>query len=162
MNKFATQLIGLVTANAAVATAFVPNPSFSCKASLASYLDDIGATSAPKPSNSGIGNYLDSIPIASSLPSGAGIGSYLDSVNQACDGTQSTADCAGAITDYLGALSVGDAPASSASEGAKTIGNYLDVLATAAERVGGAGIANYLETVPTNSVAQSAPAVKVS
>ena len=85
MKKLATRLIGLVTANAAVATAFVPNPSFSCKASLASYLDDIREISAPKSSDSGIGNYLDSIPTASSLPPGAGIGSYFISPDHPSD-----------------------------------------------------------------------------
>merc|ERR1712194_831251 len=77
----------------------------------------------------------------------------------------------------MGALSSGAAPASSAPEGAQTIGDYLDALvvtgrqggagiqnyletvATIPDRVGGAGIASYLETVPATSVVQSAPAV---
>jgi hypothetical protein len=74
----------------------------------------------------------------------------LDSINKECDTVQPTTKCAEAITDYMGALSSGDAPASSASAGAKAIGSYLDNLASqASTHQGGAGIQSYLSTVAT-------------
>ncbi|WP_208103105.1 hypothetical protein, partial [Escherichia coli] len=77
----------------------------------------------------GITNYLDGVATAPARAGGAGIGNYLDSINKECDTVQPTTKCAEAITDYMGALSSGDAPASSASAGAKAIGSYLDNLA---------------------------------
>ena len=50
----------------------------------------------------------------------------------------------------MGALSSGDAPASSAAAGAKAIGSYLDNLASqASTHHGGAGIPSYLSSVAT-------------
>ena len=177
--KFTT--IAFAMAVASGANAFVQNSPRVKTSSIQGYLDDIsGSTSSPK---KGIVNYLDSIPTTPTRTAGAGIGSYLDSVNQACNGASApTSECADAITDYMGALSTGDEPASSAKEGAQTIGNYLDsmlkrnvlqggpgiptylsTVATGPERAGGAGIANYLDSVPSASaLTASAPAVKVS
>jgi len=173
--KFAAPIIAIISASGA--HAFVQNSPVRTKISLNSYLDDIGPAPPAKVSSSGIGSYLDSVTTSTALH-GAGIGSYLDSVNQACD-TVATEECADAITDYMGALSTGDAPAESASEGAKAIGSHLDSLAsqasvlggagipsylstvaTSPERAGGAGIDNYLDSVPSSSAVSSAPAVK--
>ncbi len=183
--KFATLAIASIAA-ASGANAFVQNSpattARSSKTSLPSYLDDIGAP-ANSGGSSGIANYLDSIPSTPNQLSGAGFVSYLDSIALECNGAAGpSAPCAEAITDYMTAVSSGDAPSS--SEGAAAIGNYLDHLAsqastlsgagiqsylstvaTAPERMGGAGIGNYLDGVGVNGSvvpSQSAPAVKVS
>lgn len=172
--------IAIAIASASSSTAFVQNSRIQKISSIQGYLDDIGG-GAPSPNKNGITNYLDSIPSQPTRTAGAGIGSYLDNVNQACDATP-TSECAEAITDYMGALSTGDEPASSTVQGAQTIGNYLDnmlkrnvlqggpgitsyldAVATAPERQGGAGIGNYLDSVPSvTAITNSAPAVKVS
>lgn len=182
--KFATPAIALALASGA--NAFVQKPAQRSKTSLPmGYLDDLSPKAAA-PARAGIASYLDSIPAAPARAAGAGLTSYLDSVNTACNGASApTADCAEAITDYMGALSSGEEPASSAAEGAKAIGSYLDNLAgsasahvggagiqsylstvaTAPERVAGAGIGSYLDSVggvSNGAVAPSAPAVKVS
>jgi len=172
--------IAIAIASATSSNAFVQNSRIQKISSIQGYLDDIGG-GAPSPNKNGITNYLDSIPSQPTRTAGAGIGSYLDNVNHACDATP-TSECAEAITDYMSALSTGDEPASSAVQGAQTIGNYLDnmlkrnvlqggagitsyldAVATAPERQGGAGIGNYLDSVPSASaLTNSAPAVKVS
>ena len=94
------------------------------------YLSDVssGATSVPT-SGSGIASYLSAMGSASALSggagipthvgslasgnqlSGAGITGYLDVISQACDAAQpNTSECAEAISDYVGAVSSGDAP----------------------------------------------------
>ena len=95
------------------------------------YLSDLssGATAAPT-SGGGIASYLASLPVNNNQLSGggitsylstvatnpvqtggAGIGSYLDSITQACDAVQADkSECAEAISDYMSALSSGDAP----------------------------------------------------
>jgi hypothetical protein len=179
--KFTTFAIALAAAPRA--NAFVQNPNAHVKTALQGYLDNLGVAAPPK---RGITNYLDGVATAPARVGGAGIGNYLDSINKECDTAQPTTKCAEAITDYMGALSSGDAPASSAAAGAKAIGSYLDHLANQASSYqGGAGIPSYLSTVATaparaggagipgylnvlNSAngasvaAQSAPAVKVS
>ena len=80
------------------------------------------------PTGAGISNYLSSLPVSStvggagiashiaSLPSssyragGAGLVNYLDGIGQACDGVKPTSECAEAVSDYMSALSSGDAP----------------------------------------------------
>ena len=54
--------------------------------------------------------------------------------------------------------------AASSGEAAQRIGGYLDAISTGSALAGGAGIANYLSTVGSNTAIQSgsAPAVKVS
>ena len=184
--KFATPAVTLIAASGA--NAFVQNSPVRVKTSLASYLDDIGdqvVLQAPRASASGISNYLDSVPMAPSRAAGAGIDSYLESIVSGCDAVVlPSSECAEAISGYMGALSNGNAPASSALEGAKAIGSYLDniagqasarqggagiqsylsTVATAPERAVGAGISNYLDSVGGGSFpnTQSAPAVKVS
>ena len=179
--KFATAAI-TIAATSSGANAFVHNSPSPAKSSssIQGYLDDLnGGASTPK---QGIANYLDSIiPSTPTRAAGAGISSYLDTVNQVCDATP-TSECADAITDYMGALSSGYAPASSTTEGASTIGNYLDnmlkrnilqggpgmtnylsTVTTGPERDGGAGISSYLDSVPSaSSLGPSAPAIKVS
>ncbi len=180
--KFTTFAIALAAAPSV--NAFVQNPNPRVKTALPGYLDNLVAVLAPP--KKGITNYLDGVATAPARVGGAGIGNYLDSINKECDGGQPTTKCAEAITDYMGALTTGDAPASSAAAGAKAIGSYLDNLASqASSHHGGAGIPSYLTTVPTaparaggagipvylnvlngangsSSPAQSAPAVKVS
>jgi hypothetical protein len=145
--KFTTFAIALAAAPGA--NAFVQKSNAHIQTSLLGYLDNLGGAKAA-PAKRGITNYLDGVATAPARAGGAGIGNYLDSINKECDTVQPTTKCAEAITDYMGALSSGDAPASSASAGAKAIGSYLDNLASqASTHQGGAGIQSYLSTVAT-------------
>lgn len=125
--KFATLAIALFAASGV--NAFVADPNARAKTSLLSYLDDLGAKAKAAP-RKGIANYLDTVSTApvraggagitsfvstvatnSNRAAGGGITSYLDTINQACDAIQSdTTKCAEAISDYMGALSSGEAP----------------------------------------------------
>ena len=75
---------------------------------IASYLSSMGTGSALS-GGAGIPSHVGALTSSTQL-SGAGIGSYLDSISDACDAVQSTTECAEAISDYMGALSSGDAP----------------------------------------------------
>eukprot|EP00970_Alexandrium_tamarense_P016403 scaffold6493_cov217-Alexandrium_tamarense.AAC.1 len=121
----------------------------------ASYLDNLAGAKIPKApvsnGGSGISNYLNTVPVSNARVGGAGFTSYLDAISQECDAVAPTAQCAEAITEYLGALSSGDAPAHTTDVGAKTIGNYLDNLARSAPRVVGGGITGYLQALPASN-----------
>jgi hypothetical protein len=128
--KFATALFAFAFA-APGANAFVPESTramTTTTTALPSYLDDLSAKAAPprkgitsyldtvftKPARAGgvgIGNYLNTVATAPARSGGAGIINYLDSINQECDAYQPDATkCAEAISDYMGALSSGQAP----------------------------------------------------
>lgn len=121
--KFTTSVLALAVAS--TTEAFVQKSSSGrvSKTSIAGYLDALTPTATAP----GI-SYLDGMPASSGRAGGAGLGSYLDNVNVACDGGAPTV-CADAITEYMGALSTGQEPASSSAKGAEAIGNYLDFLA---------------------------------
>ena len=126
--KFATFAIALIAAPGV--TAFVPAASNSVRTqtSLPSYLDDLSAKAAPpkkgitsyldtvskapaRKGGAGIGNYLNTVATGPVRTGGAGIINYLDSINQECDVIQpDNTKCAEAISDYMGALSSGQAP----------------------------------------------------
>ena len=151
-----------------------------------SYLDFMGAGPPPPPEGggsmpqsggSGMGNYLDSVgseaeqappppAYATAPPPAAGTGpsSYLDNINEVCAPAAATAGesnekCAGAITDYLDALSAGAVqPTRSAGAG---ISSYLDTVAGGGGGGGmaGSGPASYLDSVGSaDAPAASAPA----
>lgn len=126
--KFATFAIALIAAPGV--TAFVPssNSAARIQTSLPSYLDDLSAKAAPpkkgitsyldtvskapaRKGGAGIGNYLNTVATGPVRTGGAGIINYLDSINQECDVIQpDNTKCAEAISDYMGALSSGQAP----------------------------------------------------
>lgn len=107
---------------------FVPECNARAKTALTSYLDDLSAKAAPprkgiasyldtvstapaRAGGAGIGNYLNSVATSPVRNGGAGIINYLDTINQECDAVQpDTTKCAEAISDYMGALSSGQAP----------------------------------------------------
>ena len=76
--------------------------------------------------------------------------------------SEPTAKCAEAITNYMDALSTGNAPAASSGAAAQKIGGYLDNLASGgSNRAGGSGIQNYLSAIGSSTAIKgSASAVK--
>ena len=79
-------------------------------AGIASYLSSV-PQNPTQLSGAGITAYLSTVATSPVRVGGAGIYSYLDSVSQACDAVApDTTACAEAISDYMGALSTGDAP----------------------------------------------------
>lgn len=77
--------------------------------------------------------------------------------------SEPTAKCAEAITNYMDALSTGNAPAASSGAAAQKIGGYLDNLASGGSfsRAGGSGIQNYLSAIGSSTaILGSASAVK--
>jgi len=165
--KFSVTAVSLAALSGA--DAFVQRAPQHAQTAVRSYLDDLGpGPSEPVPTNTqtsgaGISSYLDSVVTAPSRAGGAGFGSYLDTISQACDAVMPIDNCAEAITDYLGALATGDAPAASVAAGAEVIGNYLDNISRSQpSQIDGAGIPSYLDSVGSgaSSPAASAPAVK--
>ena len=132
-----------------------------------SYLDDLGSGSvAPPSSGSSISSYLDVLGggVATAAGGGQGAPSYLDNINEVCAPAaaaagESNEKCAGAITDYLDALSAGAVqPTRSAGAG---ISSYLDTVAGGGGGGGmaGSGPASYLDSVGSaDAPAASAPA----
>jgi hypothetical protein len=138
---------------------------------ISSYLSTVAVTSA-RVGGAGITSFQDTVPTNQARMGGAGIISYLDTIERECNAIAPTDKCAPAIANYMEAVSSGNTAPS--VEGAKAIGSYLDALGNAAsQRVGGAGIQSYLDTVATGTNRQggagigsyqdsvgSAPAVK--
>ena len=124
------------------------------------YLDAIPSMNT-QTSAAGIASYIGAFPSSPCRIGGAGFATYLSSISQECDTIQPTEECAEAITDFLGAVSSGDAPPATVADGAEAIVNYLDTISRPSTSLGGSGLLGHLDSLGGESsaiVQSSAPA----